>query len=65
MLYSTTATVGFAPVVGVLNAVYDPYLCGYTLAWPSGTALSREQIQILLNSLDVEDLDGTVTEIPR
>ncbi len=52
LTYLTTANVGAAPVVGVLNAVYNPHLCGYGIEWPSGT-VSREQLEILLNSLDL------------
>ena len=69
---SLSANVAPVPVIGVLNAFYNPYLCGYTIAWASTSSLgtpsapvTSDQLEVLLNSLDLEDFNGTSMEIPR
>jgi hypothetical protein len=69
---SLSANVAAVPVIGVLNAFYNPYLCGYTIAWASTSSLvtpsapvTSDQLDMFLNSLDLEDFNGAATEIPR
>ena len=69
---SLSANVAPVPVIGVLNAFYNPYLCGYTIAWASTSSLgtpsapvTSDQLDVLVNSLDLEDFNGPPTEIPR
>jgi hypothetical protein len=61
-----------APVVGVLNTFYSPYLCSYTISWASTTSsatpyepVPRQQVEAFLDSLDLLDYDGTLRQIPR
>lgn len=67
-----SASMAPVPAVGVLNAFYSPDLCGYTLAWASTTSfaapyppVTRDQVEAILNSLELEDFDGTTKELPR
>ena len=63
-----------APVsaVAVVNAFYNPYLCGYTVNWAATNGLrvydppvSRALLETMINSLDVSDFNGTAKELPR
>jgi hypothetical protein len=57
-------TAPLAPVA-VVNAFYSPYLCGYSISTPSLQQVSRAQVEVALNSIGVEDYDGSIVEIPR
>jgi hypothetical protein len=50
--------------VVVLNAFYSPYLCGYSVVTPNAP-VSRANIELILNSVGVNDFNGSVVEIPR
>jgi len=67
-----SANVGSVPAVAVVNAVYNPYLCGYSITWASPTSsatpydpVPRAEVEAILKSLDVGDFDDTSKEIPR
>jgi len=66
-----TTNVGSAPAVAVVNAFYNPYLCGFSTTWASSTSsapyepVSRVEVEKALRSIDISEFNGTYVEIPR
>jgi hypothetical protein len=67
-----TGSVPSTSAMAVVNAFYDPFLCGYTVAWTAPNLLDRSHgplprsvIEIMLDSVSLEDFDGRQVEIPR
>jgi hypothetical protein len=50
--------------IAVVNALYNPYLCGFTMATPNWP-VSREAVSAALDSIGVEDYNGSVVDNPR
>ena len=59
-------SINVAPLsaVAIVNAFYSPYLCGYSIATPN-LAVPKAQIEAALNSIGLEDYNGSAVEIPR
>jgi hypothetical protein len=59
-----SANVDPSATLVVLTAFYNPYLCGYSMVTPNAP-VSRANVESILNSVGIDDFDGSVVEIPH
>jgi hypothetical protein len=71
MTRNLSGSVGSVPAVAVVNAFYNPNLCGYTVNWVANAsstpsaAVPNSEVETALRSIVAEDFNGSYLEIPR